>query len=293
MSRQTPDSSEFHAAITLTEVEPQVFDRAFTAVPQHVPWPKAYGGDPVAQAAAAALATIDDSKTLHSMHSNFLRPIAAGEDVRYEVEVVRDGRGYSTRHVRGFQNGKVVFLSTASFQASESGVEFQQAAPDVPEPETLPTSAEYLATTPGDIAADALDYWSTGRSFDHRHVPGPLYARLEGGQKPHQAVWIRSFSPLGDDPAVHQLAIAYTCDYTILESSLRALGLSWASPGLVTASLDHAMWFHRAARADEWLLYVQEAVSVQSGRGLNTGRFFAHSGELVATVAQEGLIRTP
>jgi acyl-CoA thioesterase-2 len=291
MANDMPDSSDFLRAIALTEVDPRLFDRAFTAVPQYVPWPKAYGGDPVAQAAAAAMATVTDGKMLHSLHSTFLRPINAGHEVRYEVEIIRDGRGYSSRHIRGYQTDKVVFLSTASFQSPEDGAEFQQQAPAAPEPASLPTSAEYLEAAPGDLTPEAIRYWSTGRSFDHRHVPGPLYARLEGGHEPGQAVWIKAFSELGDDPAIHQLAIAYACDYTILESSLRALGLSWASHGLTTASLDHAMWFHRPARADEWLLYAQEAVSVQSGRGLGTGRFFTRSGELIATVAQEGLIR--
>lgn len=289
----TRDSADFLAAIALTEVRPQRLDRAFMAVPQYVPWPKAYGGDPVAQAAAAAVATLDDGKVLHSLHSSFLRPIDALQPVRYEVELVRDGRGYSTRHIRGYQHEKVVFLCTASFQAPETGPSFQQTAPQTADPETLPTSADYLAAAPGLVPEDAAAYWSNGRSFDHRHLPGPLYGRLEGGTAPRQAVWIKAFAPLGDDPVIHQLAIAYTCDYTILEPSLRALGLSWGTPGLTTASLDHAMWFHRRARADEWLLYVQEAVSVQSGRGLNTGRFYDRSGELIASVAQEGLIRAP
>ncbi|WP_157156324.1 MULTISPECIES: acyl-CoA thioesterase domain-containing protein [unclassified Diaminobutyricimonas] len=280
-------AARFLQAVSLTEVEAQVFDRAFTALPQYVPWPKAYGGDMVAQAAAAAMATVGEDRNLHSLHSAFLRPVEIGAEVRYEVELLRDGRAYSTRHVRGYQSDKPVFVTTASFQVPEEGPKYSPQMPDVPAPEDVPSSAEYLGAVRGDAAA----YWSAGRSFDLRHVPGPVYLAVEGEASPHQAVWVRAFSDLPDDMHIHRLATSYVCDYTILEPSLRVLGLNWSSPGLTTASLDHAMWFHGDSRADDWLLYVQEAVGVQNGRGLNFGRFFARSGALVATVAQEGLIR--
>jgi acyl-CoA thioesterase-2 len=285
----TGSADVFRRAITLTEVPAQVYERAFTAEAQYVPWPKAYGGDMVAQAVVAATATIEQDRRLRSLHNSFLRPVDVGLEVRYEVELLRDGRGYSTRHVRGFQNGKAVFLSTASFQVPEDGPSHAPPCPEVPAPESLPSAAEYLR----DAHDDAAEYWAHGRSFDHRHVPGPLYLRLEGEITPYQAVWVRAFERLPDDTALHRAAIAYVCDYTILEPSLRVLGLHWSSPGLRTASLDHAMWFHRDARADDWLLYVQEVGGVQNGRGLNFGRFFDRDGGLVASVAQEGMIRAP
>jgi acyl-CoA thioesterase-2 len=284
------DSSRFLAAIELTETEPTVFDRAFTVIPQYVPWPKAYGGDSVAQAAAAAIATIADDRELHSLHSSFLRPVEIGEPVRYEVELLRDGRGYSTRYVRGYQNDKVVFTTTASFQVPEDGPVLVTDMPNVPAPEDLPSSEDYLVAAGAD-QSPAGDYWARGRSFDMRHVPGPLYTTLEGAHTPQQAVWIRAFDALPDDARTQQLALSYVCDYTILEPSLRAMGLSWSSPGLLTASLDHAMWFHTPARIDDWMLYAQEAAGTQSGRGLNIGRFYTRDGKLVATVAQEGLLR--
>lgn len=283
-------SARFLAATRLTETEPRVFDRAFEVIPQYVPWPKAYGGDSVAQAAAAAIATIGDDRELHSLHSSFLRPVEIGAPVRYEVELLRDGRGYSTRHVRGYQNEKPVFITTASFQVPEAGASYQPEMPEVPAPEDLPSSAEYLAANDGADPA-AADYWSLGRSFDMRHAPGPVYVRVEGERVPHQGVWVKAFDALPDDENTHRIAVAYVCDYTILEPSLRVLGLDWSSPGLVTASLDHAMWFHGRARADEWLLYAQEAAGAQKGRGLNLGRFFTREGALVATVAQEGMLR--
>lgn len=280
-------SHRFRAAIDLTEVEPRRLDLAFSATPQFVPWPKAYGGDMVAQAAAAAIRTVADDRSLHSLHSSFLRPVDAGADVRYEVERIRDGRGYSTRHVRAYQHEKAVFLTTASFQVPEAGREYSPPMPDIVPPEDVPSASDRLAG----VSGPAAEYWSRGRSFDHRHVPGPVYLSPPGDRVAHQAVWVRAFDRLSDDPALHHVALAYVCDYTILEPSLRALGLHWTTPDLTTASLDHAMWFHRPARADDWLLYAQESAGVQSSRGLNLGRFFTRSGELVATVAQEGLLR--
>lgn len=286
------DTQRFLAAIELTECPAEVFDRAFEVTPQYVPWPKAYGGDSVAQAAAAAIATVGDDRELHALHSSFLRPVTIGESVRYEVELLRDGRGYSTRHVRGYQGGKPVFLTTASFQVPEQGDLIVPAMPEVPGPDELPSSAEYLESRgAADSAAGA--YWARGRSFDMRHIPGPLYVEVDGVAAAHQGVWIRAFDELPADARTQQLAFAYACDYTILEPSLRALGLHWSTPGLITASLDHSMWFHTPARADEWVLYTQETGGVQSGRGLNTGRFYTQQGSLIATVAQEGMIRHP
>ncbi|MDL9981319.1 acyl-CoA thioesterase [Microbacterium sp. ASV49] len=280
-------SAAFLRAVALTECAPEHADRAFTAQPQPVPWPKAYGGDTVAQSVAAAIRTVDDDRVLHSVHSTFLRGVDVSEPVRYEVEAIRDGRGFSTRHVRGHQHGKLAFMATASFHVPEDFPEHGPAMPDVPAPETLPSTADYLA---GEQGAD-IEYWSHDRSFDMRHVPGPVYVRVEGERTPHQAVWVRAFAALEDDPITHQLAIAYVCDYTILEPVLRVLDLPWRDEGLVTASLDHAMWFHAPARADDWLLYAQESAGISDGRGLGLGRFYDRTGRLVATVAQEGMIR--
>ncbi|KUL43219.1 acyl-CoA thioesterase [Streptomyces antimycoticus] len=298
MSGTPPTSAVFTAAVTLKPAQPEHFDIAFTATTQPCPWPKAYGGDLVAQAAAAAMRSVTDGKSLHSMHSYFLRPADIGAEVRYEVEVVRDGRGYSTRQVRGYQNGKPLYVCLAGFAAGEAGAAFDAAfADDVPGPETLPSSAEYLAERDGgSMTKESKAYWSGGRSFDMRHVPGPVYLTVEGERLPHQAVWLRPFDPLrpvdGLTDAQRDLAaLAYVCDYTILEPVLRVLDLPWARPGLVTASLDHAMWFHRPGPLGDWLLYVQEAVAADAGRGLGTGRFFTRDHRHLATVVQEGLIR--
>ena len=286
------------AALTLSPAPPQHFDLAFTGVTQPCPWPKAYGGDLVAQAAAAAIRSVTDGKTLHSMHSYFLRPADIEATVRYEVEILRDGRGYSTRQVRGYQHGKPVYACLANFAAGEPGAVFAAELTDpVPDPEDLPTSAEYLdGREGGTMTAGSKAYWAGGRGFDIRHVRGPVYLRVEGERQPQQAVWVKPFDPLrpvdGLSDAQRDLAVlAYVCDYTILEPLLRVLGLAWADPGLVTASLDHSMWFHRPTRVDDWLLYVQDAASAEAGRGLGLGRFYTRDRCHLATVAQEGVIR--
>jgi acyl-CoA thioesterase-2 len=294
-------SETFTAAVTLTPTAAEHFDLAFTAVTQPCPWPKAYGGDLVAQAAAAAMRSVEDGKTLHSMHSYFMRPAEIGKEVRYEVEVLRDGRGYATRQVRGYQNGKPLYVCLANFAAGEPGASHHSALPELPGPDELPSSAEYLAErTGGTMTEGSKAYWSGGRSFDMRHVPGPVYLSVEGARAPHQAVWVRPFDALRPvegltDAQRDAAALAYVCDYTILEPVLRVLGLHWAQEGLVTASLDHAMWFHRAPEpgaADGWLLYAQQADAAGDGRGLASGRFFTPDGTHLATVVQEGMLRT-
>ena len=299
----SPTSQVLTDALELRKVEPEVFDEAWVATTQYCPWPKAYGGDMVAQALVAAVRSVDPDRGLHSMHSYFMRPVDIGAEVRYEVERLRDGRGYSTRQVRAFQGGKPVYAAMASFHVPEDGGEYAgDPPPAVPDADALPSSAAYLAavepgtTDAGTMTEDSRGYWSGGRSFDMRHVPGPVYVRVEGDRVPHQAVWVRPFDALRPvdgltDEQVAQASLAYACDYTILEPILRVLGSAWADPGLVTASLDHAMWFHRPVRMDDWLLYAQEAASAHGGRGLGLGRFFTRAGEHVATVAQEGMIR--
>lgn len=198
--------------------------------------------------------TAGEDRSLNSMHSYFLRPADIGASVRYEVERLRDGRGYSTRQVRAFQNGKVVYAALASFAVGEDTEDYAPSAPTgVPNPEDLPSSAEYLedAGLEGTMTELSREYWASGRSFDMRHVPGPVYLRVDGEPQPHQAVWVRPFDGLVDvagltTPMRDAAALAYVCDYTILEPVLRVLGHPWAQEGLVTASLDHAMWFHRA-----------------------------------------------
>ncbi|WP_330256035.1 thioesterase family protein [Nocardia sp. NBC_00565] len=296
--RTAATSAIFTEAVTLTPAKATRFDLAFEAVTQPCPWPKAYGGDLVAQAATAAIHSIAEEKALHSMHSYFLRPAEIGASVHYEVENLRDGRGYSTRQVRAYQNGKPIYVCLANFAAGHSGGRFRAEFPfSFPGPEQLPSAAEYLTERSGGTMTElSKKYWSTGRGFDIRHAPEPVYLSTDPHHSPRQAVWVKPFDPLQPVAGLtagqrDTAALAYVCDYTILEPVLRVLGHAWAEPGLVTASLDHAMWFHRPVTFDDWLLYVQDAVAADAGRGVGAGSFFTREGLHIATVVQEGMIR--
>ncbi|MGV0737570.1 acyl-CoA thioesterase domain-containing protein [Mycobacterium syngnathidarum] len=291
-------SARFTDAATLADAEPHHFEQAYTAVTQPCPWPKAYGGDLVAAAAAAAIRSISDGKTLHSLHSYFLRPAEVGAIIRYEVERLRDGRRFSTRTVRAFQNDKPIFAAMAGFAAEDPDAAAYRGemTVTVPDPDELPSAADYLEKRCGGAMTPAWkSYWSGERSFDMRHVPEPVYLRVEGIQRAQQAVWIKPFDALRPIPGLDDdhsalVALAYVCDYTILEPVLRVLGYPWADPRLSTASLDHAMWFHRRRPVDDWLLYTQSAVAADGGRGVGQGRFYTREGIHLATVVQEGLI---
>ncbi|WP_150462813.1 acyl-CoA thioesterase [Nesterenkonia ebinurensis] len=312
----SPDSDRMLAALELTPaaaVDNDAAVSAYTARTQYVPWPKAYGGDLVAQGVRAMQASFAPSsgKALHSAHSYFMRPGDVGAEIRYEVEHLRDGRGYSTRQVRAYQGGKIIYTGLGSFSVSAEGPEYAPALEDavggeLPAPEDVPSTAEALQSAgvlgtsgaqPDGIPESlrkAADYWAYGRSFDIRHVPGPVYLQTDETHTPRQAIWLKTFALLpSGDPQLHQAALAYVCDYTILEPSLRAVGMHWTAEGFVSASLDHSMWFHRPARVDEWLLYLSESRNVSNQRGLSNGAFYTRDGTLVASLAQEGMIRMP
>ena len=178
----------------------------------------------------------------------------------------------------------------ASFQDEDEGLDHQIEMPsDSPDPESLPTAAESLESLDHPVAR----YWASERPFDMRYVPSPIFISVEGAHVAHQAVWLKSVGPMPDDMNLHRAALAYASDYSILESIMRRHGLAWATPGIKFASLDHAMWWHRDARVDEWLLYIQESPNAIGGRGLALGRIFDRSGRPIASVAQEGMVRPP
>ena len=269
----------------------QTNEDIFTGPSQWMPHGRVFGGQVLAQSLVAAQRTMTDDCSPHSLHGYFLRPGDINQPITFSVDRLRDGRSFSTRRVQAYQNGLPIFSMIASFQDQDLGLEHQDAFPsDIPDPETLPSAADLMGENPHPVA----QYWAKARPFDMRHVGSPIYFRVaEDQQVPHQAVWLRALGTLPDDPALHRAALAYASDYSILESIYRAHGIAWTHPGLKSASLDHAMWFHRQPKVDEWMLYVQESPSAQGGRGLAFGRIFSRDGKLLATVAQEGMVRVP
>jgi acyl-CoA thioesterase-2 len=260
----------------------------FTGASQQTLHGRVFGGQVLGQALVAASRTVDPERPAHSMHAYFLRPGDPGQQITFTVEVLRDGRSFSARRVQAAQAGAAILSMIASFQVVEDGYDHAVAMPDVPGPEDLPTTAELLA----DVDHPAARYWSHQRPIDVRHVGSAVYLGVDEAAST-QAVWLRAAGTLPDDEALHRAVTAYASDYTMLEPVLRRHGLAWSTPGLRAASLDHAMWWHRPVRADQWLLFTQTSPSASGARGLSQGHFFAQDGSLVATVAQEGMLRVP
>ena len=254
------------------------------------PQPRLFGGQVLAQSLVAATRTVEEDHLVHSMHGYFLRPGDAAAPLTFGVQRLRDGRSFSARRTHAYQGGAPILSMIASFQRPDSGIEHQDAMPEgIPDPETLPTSAQLL----GDIDHPVAQAWAYERPFDIRHVGPNIYFDVKGEHVAHQAVWLKTLGPMPTDQNLHRAALAYASDYTLLEPSLRRHGIAWATRGISVASLDHAMWWHRPLQVDDWLLYVAESPSASEARGLNMGRFFNRDGVLVATVAQEGMIRVP
>lgn len=263
--------------IFLGHTPPQARDRVF-------------GGQVLGQSVMAAYKTIAEDRPIHSMHGYFLRAGDARLPITFGVQRLRDGRSFSARRVHAYQNGVPILSMIASFQDQSEGLDHQDTMPEgIPDPESLPTTADLI----GEIDHPVAQEFAFNRPFDIRYVGEPLYFQQSTDRRPVNAVWMKTTAPMPDDDALHRAALAYASDYTLLEPILRAHGLTWISRGMSVASLDHAMWWHRPFRVDEWLLYVQESPSASGARGLGTGRIFNRAGQLVASVAQEGMLRLP
>ncbi|WP_442575925.1 acyl-CoA thioesterase [Microbacterium sp. F51-2R] len=277
------------SVLDLADSTARTTEDIFTGVSQPMPLGRVYGGQVLAQSIVAAQRTIPEGRIVHSMHGYFLRPGDSSKGITFAVDRIHDGRSFATRRTQAYQEGVPIFSMISSFQDADPGVEHQEPMPEgVPLPDELPDAEDHLTGLHPMTKRLFLD-----RPVDVRHVPSPIYLTVEGERVPRQAVWVRSRSALPDDPAIHRAALAYVSDLTIQESILRAHGVAWATPGLKVASLDHAMWWHRPGRVDDWLLYVQESPSARGGRGLATGRIYARDGALIASVAQEIMVRVP
>jgi len=273
--------------VGILDLEPVEVD-IFRGRSPHVSLQRVFGGQVAGQALVAAGRTVPPERQVHSLHAYFLRPGDPAVPIVFLVDRIRDGRSFTTRRVVAVQHGAPIFNLSASFALVEDGLEHQLAMPSVPPPEELPTFAERVAPFGGRLGP------VTGlpRPIDLRYVKDPPWvSRAEGPREPRQQVWMRADGALPDEPLVHVCALTYASDMTLLDSFLAAHGLAWQLDDVVGASLDHAMWFHRPFRVDEWLLYDSTSPSAHGGRGLGAGRIFAADGRHVVSVVQEGLVR--
>jgi acyl-CoA thioesterase-2 len=247
-----------------------------------------------AQALVAAGRTVPEDRLAHSLHAYFLRPGDPGAPIVYTVERMNDGRSFSARRTVAVQHGQPIFALSASFQKHEEGFEHQAPMPAAPDPVTLPTSAERLSGY-DHLAPEVVEKFLEAReAIDLRYVDEPPYGQFGTPREPHSQVWFRTNGKLADDPLLHVVLATYVSDMTLLDSILLAHGRGgWAVGDVVGASLDHAMWFHRPFRADEWLLYDQESPSASGGRGLGQARIYTQDGQLAISVIQEGVVRVP
>ncbi|MER7973122.1 acyl-CoA thioesterase II [Streptomyces sp. NPDC096080] len=277
--------------LDLEQIEEDIFrGRSRSAVV-----PRVFGGQVAAQALVAAGRTVPADRHAHSLHAYFLRPGDPGAPIVYTVERIRDGRSFTTRRAVGVQHGRPIFALSASFQTYEDGLDHQAPMPPAPDPATLPTSRERLRGydhLPPDVVEKFLE---AREAVDLRYVEEPPYGLFGAPRPPHSPVWFRTNGKLEqDDPLLHVVLATYVSDMTLLDSVLLAHGRGgWAVGDVVGASLDHAMWFHRPFRADEWLLYDQESPSAYGGRGLGQARMYTQDGRLAVSVVQEGVVRVP
>lgn len=252
-------------------------------------WQRVFGGQVIGQALVAACRTVEGRQP-HSLHAYFILPGDPSVPIVYEVERIRDGRSFTTRRVKAIQHGQPIFTLSASFQVAEEGLSHALAAPDVPHPDQLPSEAEVRDRMLPMLPEPVRRYFQRERPIELRPVQFERWLAREP-MPPVFQVWIRATGPLPDDPAIHQCVLAYASDMTLLDSTLIAHGRSVFEPAIQAASLDHALWLHGPFRADEWLLYAQDSPFSGGARGFARGSIFTADGRLVASVAQEGLVR--
>ena len=282
----TSPVSELIELLSLERLE----DNLFRGQSRDIGTKYVFGGQVLGQALSAAQATLAEPRTAHSLHAYFLRAGDIAHPIVYDVDRTRDGGSFSVRRVTAIQHGKVIFFCAASFQDGETGAEHQLSMPEVPRPEDLDAAPsippEKLALLPIKVQR-----WLDRQGpFEFRHV----YPRDELNppkRPPFQQVWFRLAEKVGDAPELHRALLAYASDFHLLGTATFPHGISYYQPNVQMASLDHALWFHRDFRADDWLLYSIDSPSAQGARGLARGQIYDRSGRLVASTEQEGMIR--
>jgi len=253
-------------------------------------WQRVYGGQVIGQALVAASRTVPEDRRAHSLHGYFLRPGDTSVPILYTVDRIRDGRSFTTRRVVAIQHGKAIFNMSISFQVEEEGFDHQLPMPEAPQPDELRDEQALREEWIDKLPPEYADSFTSDRPIEIRPVD-PMDIFHPEKRSPHQMCWMKARDPLPDDQRLHQCVLAYLSDWSLLDTSTLPHAVSFTQSNMQVASLDHAMWFHRPFRADEWLLYVQDSPSASSARGLNRGLIYDRNGVLVASAAQEGLIR--
>ncbi|MBS0241628.1 MAG: acyl-CoA thioesterase II [Proteobacteria bacterium] len=289
MTAGQDNGSALGALLAVLDLE-QLEENLFRGRGPSAGWQRVYGGQVFGQALVAAVRTVPEERIAHSAHAYFLLAGDPKSPIVYDVERIRDGGSFTTRRVKAIQHGRAIFAMSASFHKMEPGLDHGTPMPKVPAPEDLPTEKELLARLMPHLPANMKSYWERERPIEMRLVDPSRYFDSKP-REPLQAVWMRANGKLPDALALHQCALAYASDFTLLDTALIAHGRLSFDPNIQMATLDHTMWFHRPMRADDWLLYVQDSPSASGGRGLTRGSVFTRDGKLVASVAQEGLIR--
>ncbi|WP_193227750.1 acyl-CoA thioesterase [Aureimonas psammosilenae] len=275
--------------IALLDLE-RIEENLFRGISLDPGWQRVFGGQVIAQALVAAQRTVPLERPVHSLHGYFLRPGDPEAPILYEVERIRDGGSFTTRRVVAVQRAQAIFTLSASFQVAEPGLEHQAAMPAVPGPEELPGGEDLTRLLLQNAPEPIRRYWTRPRPIEFRPVLLDHYLTTDK-LEPVQRIWVRTLTPFTGDPALGAAVLAYLSDMTLLDTALFAHGLSVFDARIQAASLDHSMWFHHPVDLSDWLLYAQDSPSSSGGRGLTRGSLFTRNGVLLASVAQEGLIR--
>lgn len=289
MSQPVAQTTAMEQLIRTLDLE-KLEENIFRGLSPQVGWQRVFGGQVIAQALMAAQRCVEDDRFVHSLHAYFLRPGDPSIPILYEVERIRDGSSFTTRRVVAIQHGKAIFSMSASFQLEEPGFDHQVEMPTVASPDTLLGETEFRELFLAQAPETVRKYWGRERPIEIR--PTSMAHYLSREKLPPQAhIWVRTTGEVPDARPYQAAVLAYLSDMTLLDTSLYAHGTFIFDPEIQAASLDHAMWFHRPCRLDDWLLYTQDSPSASGARGMTRGSLYTRSGTLVASVAQEGLIR--
>jgi acyl-CoA thioesterase-2 len=286
---EPPASGAIGTLLSILDLE-TLEDNLFRGRSPQQSWQRVFGGQVLGQALVAAVRTVEAQRVAHSLHAYFLLGGDPKVPIIYSVERVRDGGSFSTRRVTAIQHGRPMFVMSTSFQKAEAGYDHQSRMPKVPAPEDLPSEQELKAKLIAHLPESMRAYWERERPIELRPVDVSRYFAREP-RPPEQYVWLRATGALPNDFPLHQCVLAYASDFSLLDTALIAHGKLMFDKDIQLASLDHALWFHRPFKADEWLLYAQDSPSSHGARGFCRGSIFTRDGTLVASVAQEGLMR--